>query len=59
MNEDYNDLYNRTIQVNGRVYHYDPDRDIYYPRNEPLSLFDRWAWVATIVILSVLVYCTA
>jgi hypothetical protein len=27
-----NDLYNETIKRNGRIYHYDPDQDIYYCR---------------------------
>ena len=40
-----NELYEKTITVDGKVYHYDPDRDIYYPRPVALSRFDQWAWI--------------
>jgi hypothetical protein len=46
-----NDLYEETILRRGKVYHYDPDRDIYYPHPQPLSTFDRWAWIVTSVVL--------
>ena len=46
-----NDLYNETIERNGKIYHYDPDRDIYYRRYGPTSTFDKYAWVVTILIL--------
>jgi hypothetical protein len=46
-----NDLYNETIERNGKIYHYDPDQDIYYRRYEPMSTFDKYAWVVTILIL--------
>ncbi len=54
-----NDLYNKTIEVDGQVYHYDPDQDIYYRRYGEQSIWDRWAWVATIVILAIACYITA
>ena len=46
-----NELYNETIERNGKTYHYDPDRDIYYCRYEPMSTFDKYAWFVTILIL--------
>ena len=35
-----NELYNETIERNGKTYHYDPDMDIYY------------SWIVTIALLS-------
>jgi hypothetical protein len=46
-----NELYNETIERNGKTYHYDPDRDIYYCRYEPMSTFDKYAWIVMIVLL--------
>ena len=46
-----NELYNETIERNGKTYHYDPDLDIYYCRYEPMSTFDKCAWFVTILIL--------
>jgi len=51
-----NDLYNETIERNGKIYHYDPDMDIYYRRYQPMSWFDRWAWIITIFVLGALVW---
>ena len=47
-----NDLYNETIERNGKIYYYDPDQDIYYRRYEPMSTFDKYAWIVLILILS-------
>ena len=47
-----NDLYNETIERNGKVYHYDPDQDIYYCRYEHLSTFDRYGWIVVILLLA-------
>jgi hypothetical protein len=47
-----NDLYNKTVERNGKTYHYDPDQDIYYCRHEPMGTFDRYAWIVTILLLS-------
>ena len=52
MNELYNELYNETIERNGKTYHYDPDMDIYYCRHTPMSTFDKYAWIVTILLLS-------
>jgi hypothetical protein len=48
-----NELYNETIERNGKIYHYDPDRDIYY-RYEPMSTFDKYGWIVTILLLTAL-----
>ena len=50
-----NDLYNETIERNGKIYHYDPDRDIYYCRYEYMNTFDRYGWIVIIVVLAILV----
>jgi hypothetical protein len=51
-----NDLYNETIERNGKIYHYDPDQDIYYCRHEDLSTFDKYAWIVITVVLCVVVW---
>ena len=53
-----NDLYNKTItEDQGRVYHYDPDQDIYYRRYEPMSKWDRFGWLAvTLVLVLAVIY---
>jgi hypothetical protein len=49
-----NELYSETIERNGKTYHYDPDQDIYYCRYEPMSTFDKYAWIVMIVVFSML-----
>jgi hypothetical protein len=39
----------------GQIYHYDPERDIYY-RPPDLSLWDRFGWLAVITLLGCLCY---
>jgi hypothetical protein len=51
-----NELYNETIERNGKIYHYDPDQDIYYCRYEPMSTFDKYAYIVVTVILVVAVW---
>lgn len=46
-----NKQYEKKIVVDGKIYWYDPDRDIYYPRNEPMSAFDKYAWIVLILVL--------
>ena len=46
-----NEHYEKKIVVDGKTYWYDPDRDIYYPRNEPMSAFDKYAWIVLILVL--------
>lgn len=50
-----NDLYNETITRNGKIYHYDPDRDIYYAYTEETAI-SKSAWVWTVLILSAVAY---
>lgn len=50
-----NELYNETIERKGEIYYYDPDRDIYYCRYQPMSTFDKYAWIGTIIFLSIVV----
>ena len=47
-----NELYNETIERNGKVYHYDPEMDIYYCRYESMSIFDRYGWIVVILLLA-------
>ena len=49
-----NDLYNETIERNGKIYIYDPDRDIYYRRYGPMSTFDKYGWIVIILLLTAL-----
>ena len=51
-----NDLYNETVVRNGKIYHYDPDQDVYYCRSTPVSTFDRYGWIAVILALTVIAY---
>lgn len=46
-----NEQYEKKIEVDGKIYWYDPDRDIYYPRYEPMSMFDNYAWIVLILVL--------
>ena len=46
-----NDLYTETIMRNGKTYHYDPDRDIYYAYSEE-SIISKWAWLVLCVLLA-------
>ena len=47
-----NDDYNISIEFRGRKYWYDPERDIFYPRSDELSNWDRWGWLLVIVCLA-------
>ena len=46
-----NDSYNETIERHGKIYHYDPDHDIYYAHHE-LSRWDAYGWLAVILALA-------
>ena len=50
-----NELYNETVERNGKTYYYDPDRDIYYTRYGPMSTFDKYGWIGIIVMLLAIV----
>jgi hypothetical protein len=52
-----NELYNETVERNGKTYHYNPEHDCYYYRNAPLSTVDRYSWiVVTILMTAVCIY---
>lgn len=51
-----NDLYNETIQRNGKTYHYDPDMDCYYCRYNPESTAGKYAWIVCVVVLAAIAY---
>lgn len=50
-----NELYNETIERQGKIYHYDPDHDCYYHRSTE-STVSKYAWIVLIVILAALAY---
>lgn len=50
-----NELYEKTIVIDGKTYRYDPDYDCYYRVPVKLSAFDKWAWIVTSIILLVVV----
>ena len=56
-----NDLYNITIEKNGRHYRYDSDYDCYYrvyTRDEYAELphWDKYSWIYVIVVLCAIAY---
>jgi hypothetical protein len=51
-----NKLHNETIERNGKIYHYDPDRDIYYTYNAPMTTFDKYAWIVLILLLTTIAF---
>ena len=51
-----NDLYTETVTRNGKIYHYDPDRDIYYCRHGGDDHWTAWAWVFVVVVLGAVCY---
>jgi hypothetical protein len=48
-----NDEYNHIETIRGRQYRYDPDFDAYYRVQPAESAVSRWAWVAVIIMLSI------
>ena len=48
-----NEEYNHVEVIRGRKYRYDPDFDAYYAVSDPESTASRWAWVAVVVLLSI------
>ena len=51
-----NEQYNETITRNGRVYHYDPDHDVYYSRDTPESTISRYSWIVLSLVLAAVCY---
>ena len=52
-----NELYNKTIERRGKIYHYDPDMDVYYSRSSDEGIISRWAWLALVLVLVICAYC--
>jgi hypothetical protein len=48
-----NELYEKTIEVDGKTYWYDPDHDCYHRINAPMSTWDKYSWIVGIVLLSI------
>ena len=46
------DLYNETVERHGKIYHYDPDHDIYCCRSTAVSGFDRYGWIVMTAVLA-------
>jgi hypothetical protein len=51
-----NELYTQTELIRGRLYRYDPDRDIWYPVPTKESPVSAGAWLAVLVILTIIAY---
>jgi hypothetical protein len=51
-----NELYNETIERNGKIYHYDPDHDIYYRRYASHNFWDQYAWIVVIILLAIVCF---
>ena len=51
-----NDLYNETVTRNGKIYHYDPDHDVYHSRSMDESVFSQWAWIPVVIVLAAICY---
>lgn len=47
-----NELYEKTIEIDGRTYRYDPDTDCYYGVPVKLSKVDHYAWIVTVIVLA-------
>jgi hypothetical protein len=46
-----NNSHNETVTRQGRIYHYDPDRDVFRAEPQP-SRWDSYGWLAVILALS-------
>ena len=53
-----NDLYEKTILVDGITYYYNPDYDCYYRRytRADLGHWDTYGWIYVTVVLCVISY---
>lgn len=50
-----NDSYNETITRNGKIYHYDPDHDIYHARYSE-STASKYSWIVVTLVLCAIAY---
>jgi len=48
-----NDLYNETIQRNGKTYRYDPDHDCWSPADcyKDMTMLEAWSPLAIMLVL--------
>ena len=46
-----NELYNETIERRGKIYHYDPDYDIYYARSNEGTI-SKYSWIVFTLLLA-------
>ncbi len=53
-----NELYEKTIEINGKTYHYDPDYDCYYRvcTREDLTHLSQFGWIYVILVLAAVCY---
>lgn len=51
-----NELYTQTELIRGRWYRYDPDHDVWRPIEPEESPISAWAWLAVILLFSLVVY---
>lgn len=56
-----NEQYNKTIEIEGRVYRYDPDFDCYYRSHDqpPETAQERWTKVAIATVLLIILVVVA
>ena len=56
-----NELYEKTIEVNGVTYYYDPDYDCYYRRytRAELGHWSTYGWIYTVLVLATVCYLTS
>jgi hypothetical protein len=50
-----NELYNQTIEIEGRVYRYDPDSDCYYRSHYQIPETERERWTKVIFAIIFLI----
>ena len=48
-----NDDNNQIVTIRGREYRYDPDFDAYYRVQPSESTASRYAWIAVVILLSI------
>ena len=46
-----NELYNETIERRGKIYHYDPDYDIYHARSNEGTI-SKYSWIVFTLLLA-------
>lgn len=51
-----NEQYEKTLEIDGKTYYYDPDYDCYYRRyrSQDLGHADKYAWIYVILALTLI-----